>query len=609
MRDAPFRKVLGSWGGLIAWLVMALPAHATSGIGMNASGLDYYSSDMSVLDQMKRASPWRTVCDPRRHPECRDFAPGASAGDTKELDKVRLDANGWPLALPASDDPSVKFRHLSKMLLTHNGRVHPEGEYTVLYDGKGELDYQWSARRLSAKPGREVVWVGNQRDAGVLLTIKSTDPADPIRNIRFLMPGGICAQRPLRWVPDAGVCDKGGVGPFVSTETLAQRQAWNPAYVRDLRGFRAIRFLDMGRVNGNDQAEWAERPQLQHASWTGQGGVPYEAQLELAGLADADAWINLPYRASDDYARQFARLARERLKPGTRLILEYGNEPWNAIFKASAWMRERAVAKWPDEVAKGTSPFTLQPSWYGWRSAQLCRIVKSEFGAQASRVRCVVNTHAANPWNGQQVLRCPHAAAELGQPCGRLVDAMAIAPYFGNHLADPSVRPLIASWYERPDKGLSLLFEEILGRDEAGRPVNPPLLGKHARSIPGGAVALSAQWSREAKATAAEFNLPLYAYEAGQHLLTPGRDKDEHFRALIVRAQRDPRMGLAYRQLLDDWRQLGGQTYMLFNHIGRSSVHGSWGMKESQDDDAAPKWQAILPYRDEIPCWWPQCQN
>jgi hypothetical protein len=62
-------------------------------------------------------------------------------------------------------------------------------------------------------------------------------------------------------------------------------------------------------------------------------------------------------------------------------------------------------------------------------------------------------------------------------------------------------------------------------------------------------------------------------------------------------------MGLAQLRSLQDWRALGGQTYVFYNYLGAYSRYGFWGQKEKPLDDAAAKWQALLRERDreEVP--------
>jgi hypothetical protein len=145
-------------------------------------------------------------------------------------------------------------------------------------------------------------------------------------------------------------------------------------------------------------------------------------------------------------------------------------------------------------VPAGQDAYTLAANWYAWRAAQLCGIVKAEFGADAGRVRCVANAQAANPWNADQVLACPLVSAALGKPCGKIFDALAVAPYFGGYLADAKVHELGASWLREPDGGLTRLFEEILAQRD-GKAVPPPFQGRVTEGAAKGALAQAAAGS------------------------------------------------------------------------------------------------------------------
>ena len=81
------------------------------------------------------------------------------------------------------------------------------------------------------------------------------------------------------------------------------------------------------------------------------------------------------------------------------------------------------------------------------------------------------------------------------------------------------------------------------------------------------------------------------------------------WQALWLRANRDPRMGLAYARTMEHWTASQGQVFVQFNFAGAYSKYGAWGLRESLFKTAAesPKWSAVLPYRDTVPCWWGGC--
>jgi hypothetical protein len=88
----------------------------------------------------------------------------------------------------------------------------------------------------------------------------------------------------------------------------------------------------------------------------------------------------------------------------------------------------------------------------------------------------------------------------------------------------------------------------------------------------------------------------------------PAGDKpDEAWLKLLIGANRDPRMGLAYQRMLAAWRQAGGQLFMFYSHVSTPGRYGVWGLKTQLSAESDPKWQAALAYRDNVPCWWPGC--
>jgi hypothetical protein len=585
-----------------AWTVDV--ARSRSGLGMNLDRPAYWQSDWPFINELKRAGGWTTGCDPWSSPQCAGFTGDASANDTREEARLALDENGWPTRLPAADDRTVKYRKVSALLFQGDGGSHPAGRYVVLYDGDGTIAYGGEGRKLDAesKPGRDVVEVARSTGDGLTLSITRINEADHIRNIRVIGPGGVCGDAPAAWVDDASRCPSGR--PYRSLEALSATQTFHPAYVADLRGFRALRFMKWSSANTSKLAAWAQRPKPGDAMWSGEDGVPYEAMFELARATGADPWVNVPPGVDDDFARQLARLARRSLAPGATLWFEYGNEPWNQAppySEAGVLFQQKAGEKWPGATLE---PWRLRLNWYAYRSVQLCRIVKQEFGADAARVRCAANSQAANAEVSRTILACELASAELGKACGKELDALAVAPYFGWYLGDSQFAATVGAWALEPDGGLNTVFRELTGRDAAGQPAAPPLASASSWTTRDGALAEVKGWAVANKQVADAYGLPLVAYEAGQHLVTyRGGSTEAMFRA----ANRDPRMGAALQRLAADWKAAGGQLLLAFSYTQRSGTFGSWGMKEHQRDDAAPKWQAIRTLRDEA-CWWSECR-
>ncbi len=612
-----------------------------SGMGMNLPSFDYFSTDFPTIDQFKRAQTWLTSCTDSAD-GCKDFSDNHSAWDTGEEDKLDLDADGWVKSLPAKGNTEVKFRYATTIMFGGDSGAHPAGTYTVLYDGDGTLEYggivDWAAQNpiKHVAQGRDEVKLTNGTD-GFTLRIKATSPGNYLRNIRVIPPGGVCSNARRVYVQSAADCVANGTGDYITLETLSATQIWHPSMLRDLGGVRALRFMDWGRTNSSMLASWADRPLKTDAFWTGPAGVPVSVMINLANTLQADAWINLPPHVDDNYARQLARLAKGSLNAQAKLIIEFGNEPWNWQFPATEWMRQQSAERW--KLSKDDS-YTAMHSWYGMRAVQLCQIVKAEFGAESGRVQCVSNGQAANTWVAQQQVECPYARVDLGgQTCGKYFDAVSLAPYFGGYVSSHRYREEIMShWLNLPmDQQLDKLFAELYAPD-ADHP--PPLAALTATSPDDkdaavrGALGQSRQWMRNYKAeVAARYNLPLYTYEGGQHLIW-GADEsgdtsksdayrdidrrwfaDKRWENLYIAANRDMRMKAVYTQMMKDWTESTednrNQLFTPFNYAYWAGGSGAWGLKESVFKSRAesPKWDALVPYRDTVPCWWAGCQT
>ena len=575
-------------------------ATARSGVGINLTAFSTFSPEMATIDQMKRAGGWITQCS-----GCSGFTGGASAYDTLEESKLDLDANGWVRSLPAASNASVKYRTVTT-ILAQNG-FQQAGEYTVLYDGQGTLSYSGAGAKVASKssPGRDIVSVTNHSTVGLFLNIVATTPTNYIRNIRVLPPGGACANDMATYVAAASSCT-GATGAFVPFEKFPAGSIWHPKFLADLKGFRTLRFMDWASTNANTTSSWSARTSLTARTWNISTGVPVEAIFDLAGKLSAEAWVNIPPHADDDYVHQYAQVAHQKLAAGANLDVELGNEMWNYSFPATQWALAQAKAKWPAEVAAGADQNVLELNWYGMRLAQVCQIIKQEFGSDASHVKCVANTQAASSWATNQVLQCSYGAKVLGQPCAKFYDAVAIAPYFGYYIGNPAYRSTLSKWYSAADNGLSELFTEITGLSTTGQSVAAPL-AVAGTSVPKGALAQAKGWMTATKAVLDTYKLPMWAYEGGQHLLAPSNDTDTTMLNLMLAANRDPRMGAAYQTMMQDWKAAGGQTFMFFADVGVYNKYGMWGLKENQFSDNAPKWKAAVQWRDNVACWWSGC--
>jgi hypothetical protein len=573
---------------------------ARSGVGINLTGISPYSAEMPTIDLMKKASPWLTQCTPGGN--CADFRSGASGYDTLEEAQLDLDPNGWVKSLPSASDATLKFRTVMTKLA--ESAVQQAGNYTVLYDGSGTIAYSGAGKKVAAlsSAGRDIVAVTNSDNNPLFLYIKATNPENYLRNIRVYPPGGACQNDLSTYAASEAACTS-ATGKFISFEHFPAGEIWHPAFLSGTKKFRSIRFMDWGRTNATPVVNWTERTPVASRTWNTTAGVPIESMFDLAAKVGADPWMNIPPYASDAYVRSFAQLAHAHLGSDAKLALEYGNEMWNYSFNATKWAAAQSKTFFATQTAAGANAGVLQMNWYAMRLAQVCQIVKTEFGADASRVQCVANTQAANSWSTDQVLKCTYAASLLGKPCAKYFDAIAIAPYFGYYIGNSATNSTVSAWTADSDGGLSKMFLEMTGVSAEGKTATP-LLAALNTGANTGALSQVAGWMKATKTVATAYGLPMWAYEGGQGLIP---SNDLAVMNLMFAANRDARMGSAYQTMLTDWKNAGGGTFMLFADVGKYAKSGMWGLRESQFDESAPKWKTAVKWRDTVPCWWAGC--
>ena len=148
-----------------------------SAIGTNLYPVGHGSPALPFIDLMKSSSAW---------------VP-SNAPDGATFD---LDANGWIRSLPPGQ--SAITRMLTSVY------HYPAGRYLVRYKGKGTLRF-FGATVMSQKPGETVLDVATGKH-GISLGISATDPADYLRDIEIIMPGGICEGDVFAHVAAAQAC-------------------------------------------------------------------------------------------------------------------------------------------------------------------------------------------------------------------------------------------------------------------------------------------------------------------------------------------------------------------------------------------------------------------
>jgi hypothetical protein len=516
-------------------------------IGMNLGGINSESTELPFVDIMKYARPWMTK-------NSTWIEGGANEWNTGFIDSIEVDENGYPLQIPCA----VKGAEDAQIVFTgwYWIEAFPRGEYVLLWDGDGEFDFWGDLETISQAPGRIVVNVTGITDPSnpeygggrLEIQLKRSNPADHVRNIRFLMPG---------------------------TESTYQANPYYQPWLDKISEFNAIRFMDWGRTNNwgeeypwlcyDSQQDtvkipWTARAKPSFFTWNTNKGVPYEAMIDVCNRLDADMWICVPHNASDGYITEMAALVRDSLNPHLKIYVEYSNETWNWMFGQTQWLYTfGCVGKgidWPE----GIVPY-VQNCMDLWTSV---------FTGQMNRLVRVVGVQAA--W--QDVSNRIVFNMRPGS-----FDAFAAAAYFG-----------------LPEEGDAAL-DQLGGSATVADVVYWVTKSRKENEMP---------WLREQKRSIADkLHIPLLYYEGGQHITpTPFGEEPTYAQALLD-VQRDPVMYQLYTSWFDSLETLAIDSvpslFMTFSFVaGRSARYGSWGMLESITQDTslipAPKHRAIMEY-------------
>ena len=601
----------------IGWFLCFWSGYATaqsnlaSPLGTNLAPVTYNSTEQPFLNIFKTGGGWDTY--------------NSSNQDTNEevlLYQQFLDANGYPTTLTGG--PAHNFTQVATLVLRSLGdsspnQYYPAGDYLLQWSGTGAFGYHWDANgTCSTSPCR--IAISSPSDAGVLIILTSTGSgSNYAKNISLIYCG--------TW--NGSSCSNG------YDKLLANGEMFNPSFIAAIRPFKTLRFMDWMATEGNFQTNWSDRPLPNWAFWddsrtnatingadprpsNGAGindGVPAEVMFALCNEVNADCWFNMPPLATDDYVTQFATLAHAQLNSNSKAYVEYANEVWNSHFapqqsgnvstgplnNESVWQQliDRGLATYP---GFGTNTYGAAFA-YGeaLRPVQVGHDWKVAWGSDAGRVIRIAAgqnawTYGRNDWilsslpNGT-VGCCGQGSMGgptywYGTTAGAVaqnVDAFAVAPYFGDS-------------YNVPDNfSLDQLFTEIMSG------------GLVSGGYPGGMIAETLKFAAQNYSIAQQYGpIPLVAYEGGQGF---SAGADSALGALYSAANLDPRMATAYAALFNGWKSLGGTIFNHYTDIGQQSPWGYWGALENVMETSSVKYNALLNFISNNPCWWSGCTS
>jgi len=422
----------------------------------------------------------------------------------------------------------------------------------VLWDGKGTLSLGGQVRDVTTTSTNRLTFRYQRppegQNATVELVLETSDVKDPVRRVRVLMPG---------------------------TETTAEAQPFNPLWLKQLKLFSAVRFMDWGATNSWGQPDpwtwddktlfpWSRRASMEFYTWADGRGVPYEMMIRLMNEQQLDGWVCVPHRADPGYVAAMAKLFHSQLSPARRLTVEYSNENWNWMFGQAQWLKTYGH---PSATALANGPATAWPENITGNIQDCLDAWTKEYGSDVGRLTRAVGLQTG--W-----LDVSQRIAFNLRPGS--FDAVAPAYYFGLGEASDAVLDGLGSKATVADVAAA-------ARKSWEANEKPWLRGIQTQ-------------------VAAKLGVPMVFYEGGQHLTPTPFGEEPSYAAALVAIQRDPVMATLYREWFAFVKTLAppGEKLVLMNFAfvgARSAQYGSWGVLESLDQDLtrvpAPKYQVL----------------
>ncbi len=508
-----YRKIVLLTISLVS-LLLSYPK-ANSPLGTNVQWLGIHSAEWPFVDAMKNADGWYGQYGQNDPWVYNDTA-------------MKVDSNGYPIRFALGQSAAV-------CMLFHKLDGHyPSGQYLLLYEGSGTIYVDgdgYGAGNDSAKVYINVT----PTNEGLFLYITQTDPLDPIRNIRLIMPG---------------------------YHDSYKTQIFHPDFLAIYSPFRAIRFMNWFMTQSSVVEEWADRATTTYFSQGTQRGVAYEYMIALCNELHADAWINIPHKASDNFVTQIASLFRDSLATDLKLYLEYSNEVFNPDpdFQQHYYARQQGLS-----LGLSTDSLTAANRFYSRRCVEIFSLFEQAYGTTQRFVR-ILGTQTGNMWATNEIVNYNNAYLSA--------DAIAMGGYFMfdyDSFAD--------SAYAESLKTLSV--EAVLDSCT-------------------GLIETLNGYIQEVKGVADAKSLDLIAYEGGQHL-TGFQDfyEDPILADLFRQANEHDSIYSVYMKLFHDWDSItDGGLFMHFTGVQKPMPWGNFGSLQYMDQDIedAPKYKAQLDY-------------
>jgi len=500
-------------------------------IGVNLSDLSNFASQLVYVDVMHQSSTWQVM-------------PLDESVFHIEGAVVPQGPDGYPTQVPFDWQGEMVRPHVTVLNAQPEPFLYPAGDYTLIFEGTGEVLVRWDVvggEFRATAPNEQHSITVSPTTMGLNLIIMQSDPADPIRNIRLIMPG---------------------------FEDSYQDQPFHPDFLALLEPFEAIRFMKPLAVEENTLSHWEDRTEVDHYTYVTDETeqirfhMPYEHVIQIANSLNKDIWINVPPFANDEYVEEMAALFAAGLNDGIHLYIEFSNESWNLLYPVTRqYMIDQGRA-----MGLGQDETEANVRYHAFRSFRIWDEFKSAFAERSGQIREVLGSQSF-----VDVGRISIDAIKdpVINPAGTVPYSIAVASYMGIELIDE----LIADRGECGFDGDDILDRlEVIASNEIS------------------------EYMEQFEFWADSAQIQVVAYEGGQHLSVGnfGLNSDCVAEA-IAAANRSSRMRDLFCTYFDLWfDEYGGGLFMSFKLAESYGLGGSFGILESslQNPAESAKWQA-----------------
>ncbi|XP_045209692.2 uncharacterized protein LOC123561405 [Mercenaria mercenaria] len=489
-------------------------------VGMNLGGLSYWSPELKFVDIVKQSQEWIT-----EHHTTHQW-------DTHEHDTITWRDDGYPASLPSD-------MLVGKLVLRASAGTHgPQGNFTLLYDGDGEIGFSLVRYTIHYNGKGRMLVEFHEGSGGIFIKIMRTNSKNPVHNIRLILPG---------------FEDRHELFPFY------------PPFLENIKRYSELRFMDMLHTNGHtpEPTTWDTRRLQNFHTQTGTKGCAIEYLIHLTNIVGADPWFNQPHAADDDFIRHFANMTKASLRPELKMYIEYSNEVWNGIFQQTKYSKQEGM-----KLGLDTHDWKAGLKFYNKRSTETVDLWKAVFGSDSDRLIPVW------AWQTGYHDYTRQAIVDLGTRASHF-KGLAITGYFGcDHVTSQSKHDItqlsMADIRALCKKDLPKSINDFHYFMNMSKTYNLKLLMYE------GGPGLESSRNNNATDHAIAFNRHDLAEDATADVLEAWYD--------IVTA--------------DPYNTHPGGLFNYFASVSTYSKYGSWGMMEftGQDPYTSPKYLAVHRY-------------